>query len=746
MFTWKPMYMELAKKLLDYRERRHELIKLLSDATDEWLKVIKLKDKNSEGNEIPLADIDPFTFFASFNRGQTEVERKKILQFMKNRFHLLSPLPDDFEGLPVVNAQSSWFFAYVSQRGENDIDILWDMAEAAIKSNINDIDSDLFKKCLTVRQSGIVNITMGLFWINPDTYIALDRKNKALLDNYDIDTNITDWDSYTKLLESVKSELGANYAAISHDANLIATGQKEMPPKNGPQVGNTGGTKKEQGHALNTILYGPPGTGKTYTSFSRAVQIIDGDSSQGDFTRIKSRFDELVEKGQIRFITFHQSYSYEDFVEGFRPVIECDEDAGDNNYECRDGIFKRICALAKSDKSIAAQKLDVDVEKVQIWKMSLGDSQIREDDHIYDDCISGNFIAHGSGRGVDFNKYTNKDEIEKKLAEFDWSNWKTTLGHHVSQVVALKMKMQIGDLVIVSDGNHKFRAIGMVTGDYNYDKNYRYQQQRPVTWLRVFAESQTIERILKDKVFCQLTLYQLYPKDLKIDTLKDLITQKKTSDTEKYVLIIDEINRGNISKILGELITLLEPDKRLGAKYELTVTLPYSQEIFGVPGNVYIVGTMNTADKSIALVDVALRRRFDFEELMPDFSLCKSLSPEMRRVLAVLNERIVLRRDRDHQIGHAYFMDVNDSQSFNSVFKKNIIPLLQEYFWNDLEGLRFVLGEESKDSGRFIQRIPNSNMQSARNKWQWFSDAGIKEFDYLEQLKTSYLSESSADG
>ena len=193
---------------------------------------------------------------------------------------------------------------------------------------------------------------------------------------------------------------------------------------------------------------------------------------------------------------------------------------------------------------------------------------------------------------------------------------------------------------------------------------------------------------------------------------------------------------------MGELITLLEQDKRIGAKHELKVILPYSQKSFGVPSNLYILGTMNTADKSIALVDIALRRRFAFEELMPDFSLCDSLTSDMKTVLTAMNARIVLRKDRDHQIGHSYFMEVHDNVSFNSVFKNNIIPLLQEYFWNDWDGLRFVLGENANDNGKFIQRITKDHIPSARNKWQWFSDAKIESFDYLTQLQKNYSSES----
>ena len=755
MFSWKPIYMELAKKLLGYRDRRHELIEILTDATNEGLKVIKLEDEDPKGNKIPLSDIDPFTFFASFNRGQKDEERSKILQFMKNRFTLNSQIPYDYSGIPTVDPRSSRFFAYAYDRGD-DIDSLWDLAEATVAKDIDNIDPILFAKCLGVKCASATNITMGLFWFSPDRYLAMDKKNRTFLkESYDIDSDISDWGSYLELLEKVKSTISPDYADISHEAHLIATGEKpkgsrpfpKNPKKNGPDIEHPPAKNAE--HQLNTILYGPPGTGKTYTSLKRAVEIVDGKQpSTKDFTVIKKRFDELYDNEQIKFITFHQSYSYEDFVEGIRPDIEKTDTANSPRYICRDGAFKQMCAAAAAnfESVVSVNTTDVNLDKVQIWKMSLGNTSISEDDHIYQDCISGGFIAHGAGRDLDFGKCETKDDIKNMLTGLDWNSGTSKPSYNINQIYTLKCKMQIGDIVIISDANKKFRAIGKVSGNYFYDENFVYKQKRPVGWLKVFNESKPVERILKGKAFGELTLYSLSRNDLKLDVLRELLSTDKPDNKKNYVLIIDEINRGNISKILGELITLLEPDKRLGAKHELKVTLPYSQQTFGVPGNLYILGTMNTADKSIALVDVALRRRFVFEELMPDFSVCTNLKEEMRVVLKELNKRITLRKDRDHQIGHSYFMDVHDTESLNAVFEKNIMPLLQEYFWNDWEGLKFVLGEENSD-GPFIYKIPDceNGNRYARNKWQWFSDAEEKPFDYLVKLHQNITTKTKKD-
>ena len=327
-----------------------------------------------------------------------------------------------------------------------------------------------------------------------------------------------------------------NYRILDLAARKIVTDQRETDHTNVSKQSN----KEDVDVALNTILYGPPGTGKTYNTIVYAVSIIEKKSlvtvqneAQNNYAEVKRRFDEYKKQGQVAFTTFHQSYGYEDFIEGIKPKMEDEEQSSDLQYSIESGVFKEFCERAM-----------VPIQK-----------------------------------GTD------------------------------------------------------------------YDDN--------------------------------------------------------------YVFIIDEINRGNISKIFGELITLIEDKKRLGAEEELSVKLPYSKTLsFGVPKNVYILGTMNTADRSIAMMDTALRRRFSFVEMLPDASVLEQVTIteggknlKVADMLRLINKRIEFLYDREHTIGHAFFIPLRNDPSVKrlaTIFKTSVVPLLQEYFYEDYSKIQLVLGDDGK--------------------------------------------------
>ena len=642
IYSWVPWFRELARKIAG-EDKRYLFEKAKQVKWGEDSSLLQHGDKG----------IDPFSFFSFLASKSTTNQQELVYNSVSREFEIKIPLPDmhieDYYLFP-----SSGYNIFFHDGTNFYSDLLWRLFREAIKDNPN-IDLD-FKKALDITEIGVEKLTQTLFLINPKYFLPLDsftgvlseardpkyqsrlkefkdafpecqpyeinmflylQKSGRLINAeskfFQIDTivNRTDyWDNfkennwvYTSGPGSGKTWGEEVYDRKYHlikprrgDIILVRTGKQKgraigivqkndyaesglnensrihvlwinksthdlsghtderkfreaklgrktylafektdgykpsfdlierligNPIKNGPEPDIDDPPPEtdtlEHLHPLNQILYGPPGTGKTWNTVNYAMAIIEDkslDEIEGeDREEVKERFDALKTNGQIAMVTFHQNFTYEDFIEGIRPVLD-DEDR-DIEYELHKGVFREIADHARE----------------------------------------------------------------------------------------------------------------------NRDQN--------------------------------------------------------------YVLIIDEINRGNIAKIFAELITLIEPSKRIGRDDAATVILPYSQEEFGVPDNLYIIGTMNTADRSIAPLDTALRRRFEFVEMMPD-SKHDRISTDIEGVdcqelLAAMNKRIRFLLDREHQIGHTYFMDVDGLESLAATFKNKIIPLLQEYFYDNWERIDLVL-------------------------------------------------------
>ncbi|HHX94808.1 MAG TPA: AAA domain-containing protein, partial [Clostridia bacterium] len=361
------------------------------------------------------------------------------------------------------------------------------------------------------------------------------------------------------------------------------------------------------------ILYGPPGTGKTYHTVNYAVAIIENkfldEVLAEDYSAVKDRFNQYKEDGLIEFTTFHQSYGYEEFIEGIKPVFSTDgEETTDISYEIADGVFKKICDRASMP--VISKSNDFGFSEYStVWKVSLagtGDNPVRRD------CMKNNYIRIG------WDEYS---ETITDETDFSKAGGKNALNAFIN-------RMQIGDIVLSCYSERTIDAVGVIEGDYEWRPELKdYCRVRKVKWI-VKGINYDIYELNNNNVMTLSTVYRLNNISVSdvIEILKQTSSQIVSSDAPKnYVFIIDEINRGNISKIFGELLTLIEPSKRVGQREELKVRLPYSQRLFGVPDNVYIIGTMNTADRSIALIDTALRRRFNFVEMQPDIEILEGI-------------------------------------------------------------------------------------------------------------------------
>lgn len=346
--------------------------------------------------------------------------------------------------------------------------------------------------------------------------------------------------------------------------------------------------------------------------------------------------------------------------------------------------------------------------------MSIG--RAGSEDYMFDDAIENGYAALGWGGDIDWSDARFRD-YENVRAR--WHEIEPGVNGNVGNIAQVWrfLDIAIGDLVLVSQGNSAFRAIGEVVSDYRFEPGHvdTYKHRRSVRWL-VIPQDPIPSSEIYNRSLRQASCYRLADEHLNRPVLERLINEavgeppagKSLTPGDKqpnqFVLVVDEINRANMSKVFGELITLIEPDKRLGGENELTVTLPYSGKSFGVPANLHILGTMNTADRSIALLDTALRRRFEFRELMPDPSVLMDTSDgiPLANLLQRINERIEFLFDREHQIGHAYFIGCTMRADVDRVMRRKVIPLLAEYFYEDWSRIAAVLGDN--DGSRFLEK------------------------------------------
>jgi 5-methylcytosine-specific restriction protein B len=476
----------------------------------------------------------------------------------------------------------------------------------------------------------------------------------------------------------------------------------------------------KQSFPLNSIFYGPPGTGKTYRCLRKAVQLVENLEDQEfeqkySAAEVQSLFRKYQQQGKIALVTFHPSFTYEDFVEGLKPFKN---EKDDLYYDIEDGIFKQIC-LNASYALYQQQQSRLLNENKKGYK--------RNFDAIYHEFLDYlKRMMREESQEVVFETKSEKPLYLLDINKNDTLLFRYGKGSRSYGVTKGSMALLYRNFVRISDIQNLNQDIQKVTGKSNtslywavFKRLKVFEDTRTTTYNYLLNSRRLMGRPINDELYqnmkreiSRFDYHQLSPEDYQ--------------EAGNFVLIIDEINRGNVPAIMGELITLLETDKRAGQAHALSTILPYSRESFAVPGNLFILGSMNTADRSITQLDTALRRRFSFQEIRPDADLLK---PDMETaasikadskvaeekpdyqnkqkmikkpdfdlaaMLNMINARLERLLDRDHTIGHAYLLPVLTSpdplQQLRQVFYQQLIPLLEEYFFDRPENLQLVIG------------------------------------------------------
>lgn len=570
----------------------------------------------------------------------------------------------------------------------------------------------IYVYCGIKRENGEIIVCIGESEDKTINYLA---KNKV--DDYNTQFNKKTYDYKNlnndidliidKIIENMQWFAKLPLNEIQDRNDLSKSNNKEIR-NDGSEMSNK---KENKNLSLNQILYGPPGTGKTYHTIDKALEILGENLESRDRDEKKAKFDEYLKDGQIVFTTFHQSYGYEEFVEGIKPMMNNEANSQEIQYEIKDGIFKDICNRALENYENSNLNTEELREKIKLReKVEKFLNRLLETNEPISKTKGGNFFINS------FNN--NTIEIYSEDVERFDGIFKLSLSTFIT---LLKSNIEFNSAV------EMFKKV--------FDRDYA---DRTHTYY-----------------FNLVNKFKEYEKQAVLKTEDNKIS---SNSLNSYIIIIDEINRGNVSKIFGELITLIEPSKRIGESEELKVTLPYSGKKFGVPKNVYILGTMNTADRSITSLDTALRRRFEFVEMMPDPDLLKNVfickdveNPNkdedylgddaktegfaeiLQNILISINKRIEFLLDREKTIGHAFFM--SEAVKFNkdnwckpdeyeedwyvlsisklkSIFQNKIIPLLQEYFYNDYALISAVLNdngmiEKCEKDDKYLQKIKN---------------------------------------
>jgi len=648
-YSWVPFHQAIVKILPDYENRQPELINILKQA-----EITGFKDFDKDGKTIELREIDPFTFFFyiyKYGVARQLVNLQKIAKILN------LDAPEGTSGIPSAYAQKVWLYPYEKDRTHNEIGRLWDFFHKAVSGELND---DLFQDILKIVGAGKIKITEALFNINPEDYLPINAQTEPYLRNIlKIDPKFKTWEDYQSILEKIRERDERAFYEISHEAWVWNQGKGESNGKK-PEV-TLPPQETKPSLQLNSILYGPPGTGKTYRLRNKYFPLFT--QSQ------KKKSQPEFEAEKISSLSWWEVIALVLLKEGRLTVPE---------------ISKHRFIAIKADVS-NNQKINP-----AIW------AQLQ---------------IHTSPEFKNVRASTRSEPyLFKKLEKSVWSVLEEECTNKAPHLVDLKEEIESFKPEGAEKKNFEF-----ITFHQSFSYEDFVEGIKPSTedsGSAVDGEQGDIRYVIEKGIF-----YRAVDKACRLagflhlqDCLKhpEGVRVEKFKTAPPFAIFIDEINRGNISAIMGELITLIESNKRLTADEELIVQLPYSKSQFSVPPNLHIIGTLNTADRSVEALDTALRRRFSFEEIRPDPDIIKNAGElsenngvlmvgkgeySLPEILRAINHRIEKLLDKDHQIGHSYFLSIEKPKDLQKVFKRNIIPLLEEYFYGDKGKIQLVLGK-----------------------------------------------------
>ena len=655
-------YRALADRLMDYREDRTSLVKGIHElaATEPLLSYLQ-KDRFADGTVGPLTDICPFTVTGMFNRGIKDDNRRKIAAALAEMLGIEVSVPEEFPGIPVLDNRNSWFFGTTRDRGEGDIGALWRCFEAAVRladSGLPENRAEFAQAYRTAANLGGVSrkLAIGLFWARPWNFVSLDglaRKYIEVRLDLDVPREPGKPEAYLELLDSLNDRFRQDDAPVHSfpELSLAAWDERDLDTDDENLLAHFDGKPAFRDFRLRW----KPDEKSLFCRLARATHEAGLD---------------WWHRGNGVKVCFGRKDPDRTNAKGVLGTVR-----GKRDREIR--LTLPIGTIQRAKYQPLTEQLVAQIEGELAAEPHFPDEWRTARPALWPDQLQQDPVRPDS----DMDNAEEQDTAAKRpaLNRIYYGPPGTGKTHRLSELLR-------------SDYEDRFTFV-------TFHQSYGYEEfvegLRPV--LDEEADTGQVRYEIRDGAF------------------KELCDRARRNPGHRYAMVIDEINRGNISKIFGELITLAEPDKRQNATNALMVTLPYSGDDFSVPGNIDIVGTMNTADRSLALLDTALRRRFEFVAMMPDTRdapgaplaglrvTTEDHEIEIPRMLAAINRRIEALYDRDHCIGHTYFMALGDAEdgparmkALELVFRRRVLPLLEEYFFEDWRKIRLVLADNRK--------------------------------------------------